>query len=113
MPDGASRRRSRREFHGTPGRRDLGNVVILGIVKTGFEYMPQMEVPHIETRNKEYPKSSYQQRNHELYSQPFLVLSNPTFHTWYASCYLTEQTIRSLRFSTDPAKLDYVIIKLK
>ncbi|KAM6563203.1 hypothetical protein CsatB_023201 [Cannabis sativa] len=37
MPDGASRRRSRREFHGTPGRRDLGNVVILGIVKTGLE----------------------------------------------------------------------------
>ncbi|KAF4384495.1 hypothetical protein G4B88_007132, partial [Cannabis sativa] len=34
---GASRRRSRREFHGTPGRRDLGNVVILGIVKTGLE----------------------------------------------------------------------------
>ncbi|KAF4387493.1 hypothetical protein F8388_011641, partial [Cannabis sativa] len=35
MPDGASRRRSRRGFHGTPGLgRDLGNVVILGTVKT-------------------------------------------------------------------------------
>ncbi|KAF4371176.1 hypothetical protein F8388_020903 [Cannabis sativa] len=35
MPDGASRLRSRRGFHGASGLgRDLGNVVILGTVKT-------------------------------------------------------------------------------
>lgn len=42
---------------------------------------PQREEPHRGTHNKEFPKSSYQQRNHEPYSPPFPVPSNPKFHT--------------------------------
>ena len=52
-----------------------------------LDSQPQMEEHRRGTHNKGYPDSSYQLHSHELYFQPFLVLNNPMFHTWYVFCF--------------------------
>lgn len=76
----------------------MGHMHFITSWKCQLDSQPQMGENHRGIRNKVYPKSSYQQKNHVLCFLPFLVLDSPMFHTWYVSYFLTVQTNQSLQF---------------